>query len=184
MIVVGISGRAGAGKDSLADELVRNHGFTRVGFADALKESLLVLNPFVPTDEGRGFERLSELVGREGWERAKRNYPEVRRLLQSLGAEAVRDRLGKDMWIHVADREVQRHDRVVIPDVRYRNETDYVRGYGGIVVSIRRPLYSETDGTHSSEQTDRLPYDVLLINDGDLDDLQAKASEIAELVNG
>ena len=35
--LIGLAGRAGAGKDTIADRLVANHGFVRVAFADKLK---------------------------------------------------------------------------------------------------------------------------------------------------
>jgi hypothetical protein len=35
--LIGLSGKAGAGKDTIADRLVANHGFVRVAFADKLK---------------------------------------------------------------------------------------------------------------------------------------------------
>lgn len=36
-MIVGVCGRAGSGKDTIADILVRNHGFVKVAFADPLK---------------------------------------------------------------------------------------------------------------------------------------------------
>lgn len=38
MRIVGVGGNAGAGKDTLADVLVKKYGFTKLAFADSLKE--------------------------------------------------------------------------------------------------------------------------------------------------
>lgn len=44
--VIGVSGFAGSGKDTLADLLVKNHGFIKRSLADQMKEGLQRLMPF------------------------------------------------------------------------------------------------------------------------------------------
>ena len=46
-MIVGITGYAQHGKDTAAQVLVTEFGFVRVGFADALKELALAVNPIV-----------------------------------------------------------------------------------------------------------------------------------------
>ena len=41
-MIIGLTGYAQAGKDSVANSLVQNYGYTRVAFADKIKELLLV----------------------------------------------------------------------------------------------------------------------------------------------
>jgi hypothetical protein len=36
-MIIGITGKAGSGKDTVADILVKDHGFVRIGFADVMK---------------------------------------------------------------------------------------------------------------------------------------------------
>ena len=43
--VIGLTGYAGSGKDTLANILVEEYGFTRIAFADKTKEFLYDLNP-------------------------------------------------------------------------------------------------------------------------------------------
>ena len=95
-MLIALTGYKGVGKSTVADILVDKFKFTKMGFADPLKEMALMLDPIV--DELHG-ERLSDVVHREGWVEAKKNY-EIRRILQVLGTECGRDILGKDVWIN------------------------------------------------------------------------------------
>src|SRR5690606_27370465 len=130
-MLVGISGKKRAGKDTLAAGLVEDLGFTRIGLADPLREAALRLDPimttsyvFDPDRDGLGFARkvrLSQLVGGPGWGLGK-EQPGGRRTLQGLGTDVVRA-LDPLAWV----REAMRQARivggdVVIPDVRFRNE--------------------------------------------------------------
>ena len=45
--LIGLSGMKRSGKDSTAEILQRNYGFSRLAFADKLREALLALNPSV-----------------------------------------------------------------------------------------------------------------------------------------
>jgi len=48
-MIIGIAGNAGSGKDTVADHLVKNHGFVKVSLADPLKR--IVRDVFAFTDE-------------------------------------------------------------------------------------------------------------------------------------
>jgi hypothetical protein len=48
-MIIGMTGKAGSGKDTVADILVREHGFVKVAFADPLKR--LVRDVYAFTDE-------------------------------------------------------------------------------------------------------------------------------------
>jgi len=130
--IVGIAGYAQHGKDSLGDMLVEKHGYKKVAFAAALKQMALVLDPWIVDGavsmSGHGaVYRLSQLVGEGGWEDAKK-LPEVRRFLQVLGTEAVRDILGTDSWLRALwnTMAIDPEQKYVITDVRFPNEADFV----------------------------------------------------------
>lgn len=156
---IGLIGLARSGKDSVATHLVRNYGYTRVAFADAVKEHALKVDPWVnhyhmhsPDDSEA--ERLSEVVDALGWERAKRDYPEVRRILQTIGA-AQRDH-DPDYWIRIAQRKIgggMYLRPIVVTDVRYLNEVIALQRQGFTMVGVRRPNagLSGDAAQHSSE---------------------------------
>jgi hypothetical protein len=151
-LLIGITGYARAGKDTFANELVVNHGFTRRGFADPLKEMALAIDPLVDIGEGTLKMlpmRLGQVIEMVGWEEAKA-YPDVRRILQRLGKEAVRDHLGEDAWINALHRATYGIEDLVIPDVRFVNESDYVRSSGGVIWRIERDGVGGVD-RHASE---------------------------------
>lgn len=177
--VIGLTGRAQAGKDTVGAILVEKHGYTRFAFADALKSMALALNPFVD-QEGR----LADIVAEGGWELAK-TIPEVRRFLQVLGTEGVRDHLGENSWVDALQQQLMKRGlwtfeearhvsvptKVVITDVRFPNEVNavYSRWYGE-VWRVKRdvPLLG-----HASERfVDDLPATSTIVNEGTLEDLE------------
>lgn len=171
--LIGITGRATAGKDSVGHILVEEHGYTRFAFADALKSMALALDPIISFDEDVCDDvqpkRLGDIVTNLGWEVAKTS-PEVRRLLQVLGTEGVRDHIGEDAWIRAAGMKMRRagwpDSRIVLTDVRFPNEAMFVREHGGEMWRVERDV-PKLD--HASEsQVDALRVDFTICNDGPL----------------
>lgn len=185
-LIVGLTGAAGSGKDTVASDMTELHGFTRVAFADAVRDAALALDPIV--DYAKNVLphpwtpiRLSHVVGTLGWDRAKRasEYPEVRRLLQVIGTEVGREILGANCWVDIAARKIDAlgpDAKVVITDVRFPNEVDFVRELGGCVTEIIRPKNPDAiAATHASEQL-RVRPDFVLNNDGGLRQLSEMVS--------
>ncbi|MES2156013.1 MAG: hypothetical protein V4510_12845 [bacterium] len=153
MTIIGITGYAQHGKDSLATGLGLV-GYERIGFADALKAMALDVDPiiYVPLASNT-VTRLSELVGRMGWEEAKQ-YAEVRRFLQQLGTRA-REHLGPDVWVQALERRWLESGitNLVVPDVRFPNEAEWIHRHSGVMVRVNRPDFDNGVGTdHPSEK--------------------------------
>lgn len=178
--LIGLCGYTGVGKDEVAKYLVANHGYTRVSFADAMREDLYRLDPVVVSDPNLGMTweghdgpvRLREVVNRFGWDVAKRRCQEIRRLLQVYGTEVGREGFGDNVWVERAVAKVRQSEKVVITDVRFQNEVDAVREMGGCVVRIVRPDHGPING-HASEQLDYEAVSELTIeNNSDITHLQ------------
>lgn len=170
---VGLVGKARAGKDTAAATLV-HMGWQRVAFADPLRDMACAVDPYVEINGNRGhsFLRLSAVVDALGWEKAKQ-YPDVRRFLQRLGSDGVRDHLGDGLWVAAA---MSRADvPTVFPDVRFPNEAEAIRARAGIIVRIvRREHLTGEQAAHPSENAlDELEPDATVCNDGTIADLQA-----------
>lgn len=168
---IAFTGKARSGKDTAAAFLIEE-GFIRVAFADSLKEAALAVDPFINPGA-----RLSEVVEDLGWERAKDAYPEVRRVLQRLGSEAGWQLHGKNLWTNlVAARLDELGDMpVVITDLRFEHEGDFLRRHGFLIVGIERGNHdglAGAEGAHASERGD-ISVDVTIQNDGTLEELRA-----------
>jgi len=161
-------GRARSGKDSAAARLVERHGFTRVAFADPLKSLALSVDPLV--NDGT---HLSYVLQWWGWEQAKDELPEVRRVLQALG-QSIRD-VHPNFWVNLAmDTVGSIAGPVVVTDCRYRNEVEALKARGFRIVRVVRPPHGGelTGPQHVSEtELDDFEPDAVLFNLGSLQDL-------------
>ncbi|MER5501366.1 hypothetical protein ABT096_29755 [Streptomyces sp. NPDC002561] len=177
---IGIIGRARVGKDTAGAWLVENRGYRRVAFADPLKEAALKLDPIVSAEQDA---RLREVVELEGWERTKDTYPEVRRILQELGA-AVRA-IDPDFWLRAALAKVTAANEdgvpAVITDVRYPNEVESLRRAGFHLIHISRPgapqLVHESEGALGPADAD-----YRITNDGTVPRLHARLEAIVDRI--
>ena len=167
---VGLTGRARTGKDTAAAALTAA-GWQRVGFADLLREVAYAVDPIVSLgDAGHG--RLAVVVDQVGWERAKDDYDDVRRFLQRLGTEGVRNHLGTHVWVEAAMARAT--TPTVFTDVRFPNEAQAIRDAGGIVIRLVRPSAGPVVGHSSEEAMDGWPVDAVVANDGTPAELHAK----------
>lgn len=181
-MIVGIGNNYQVGKDSAALALCRDLGFRRVAFADKLKDLALEADPLVTSSTmtvniGAGRGRLKWLVQGVGWDEAKRIYPEVREFLQRLGA-AARNVFGDEFWIEQALAGIEPGERVVVSDVRYRNEAEAIKALGGIVIQIERPGFHGDSHPSERDFDEWDGWDHVIVNDGSLKDLELKVVEL------
>lgn len=182
-MLIGLTGYAGAGKDTVAEYLEREHGFARRAFADKLKELALAIDPVI-----FGPLRLSDAIEARGsFEAAKREVPAVRRFLQVLATEGCRAVFGDDFWVdQVLDPPgcgpvpLALKGSMVISDVRFPNEAARIRQLGGIVVLVTRPGHGAVND-HVSERG--LVADAVLANDGTLRDLAINTESLLQALN-
>lgn len=181
MTVLGLVGHQGSGKDTVADLLVQSGGWVKLAFGDPVREALYAMNPVI-IDEALpgGFADYRELVDDIGYETAKRTYPEVRRMLQSFATDAVRDVIGQNTWIDLwkakAREALAEGMRVVVPDVRFRNEVETIRFVGlsqSKIARVIRPGANGDDPHKGEQEAAMIPGDFPIRNDGDLENLKA-----------
>lgn len=107
----------------------------------------------------------------------------VRQLLQKLGTEAMRNGLHNNVWVNAlfADYKpikLSQDDPSywLVTDTRFPNEADAITERGGILLRIERP--GTSTGDHPSETAlDDYPFEHVIMNDGDLNDLINKVRD-------
>lgn len=165
--IIGLSGYARAGKDTVADILCSRYGFTRVAFADKVRELAQDIDPILDNNG----TRLHSYLKWHGWEDSKA-HPEVRHFLQTLGV-AVRNTLGPFAWVQAAMND-RPPSPVVFSDVRFPNEADAILLKGGEVWRVTRPGTGPVNHHISESAMDDYPTIARHINnDGTLEDLEA-----------
>jgi hypothetical protein len=147
-MIIGVSGWARAGKDTVANHLVNNFGFVKMSFAEPMREALVRLNPMIRV--GGHSTELASAVRLMGWENLKSESPDVRGLMQRLGTEVGREMFGEDFWVKAAINAIPDGAKVVFSDVRYPNEANAIRARGGQVWRVYRDGIGPAN-SHSSE---------------------------------
>jgi len=142
-MIISICGLHGAGKDTIGDYLVRVHGFKKMSFADALKDSVAAifgwdreaLNGL--TQETRAWRESAD----EFWSNALGTIVTPRIILQTVGTHLFRDNFHRDIWMLTIKRrllDLAKGQNVVITDCRFPNEMDMLREMGAQIVHVYR----------------------------------------------
>lgn len=139
--LLGITGKAGSGKSTAAQVLL-DAGWTRIKFADPLKDMLRAIGLDDRHIEGHLKEVPCDLL------RGKT----PRWAMQTLGTEWGRECIAQDLWIALARRRIALAMAaglsVVVDDVRFENEAEVIRELGGMVLGLDR---GDGAGGHVSE---------------------------------
>lgn len=179
-MIIGISGKAGSGKDTAAKMLEvlyanpdisyedfanrRYENFTDiqiVHFADALKETAQVLFRLGEweTNTQEGKKTTINWIGKT-----------VRELLQGIG-QGLRDAIDSNLWVKILFANTKGWSNYIIADVRYPNEVKAIKERNGILLRIDRK--GAGAGNHNSETAldDYKEWDVHIENNNSIEDL-------------
>jgi len=175
--LIGIAGRAGAGKTTMAKliQAISVKRFHIYPLADAVREEIAdALAPWMPWTK-------EEFV-------AYMKDPETkaifRLLMQWWGTDFRRNLCGEDYWLKKLWRKLRVLDTgAIIDDVRFMNEVDWIKEHGGAMVYVYRPggpAMPEEHARHVSEQSlsHEMPvWDHVLVNDGSLEDFEDRVRD-------
>jgi len=157
-IKIGLVGKAGTGKDTVADYLMAVYGFKKFAFAYRLKEIDYEL--FGPT-EGKDRKRLQE-------------FGQFCRTIDP------------DTWVRQLHKQIKDyHGNIVVTDIRQPNEYQYCIDNGFIIVKIvcddeirtqrmidRGDIFKPEDLQHETERfIDQFDFDYRVDNNGTFSDL-------------
>jgi len=166
-LLIGLTGKAMAGKDTVSGHLFRQYQFFRQAFANPLRDGLQAM--FGLGDWHFSPEKKEEVIDWIG--------KSPRELMQTLGTQWGRDLVHRDIWCRHMDWRIQPHlcrnAPIVISDVRFIDEAQFIHSRGGQIWRVLRPGAETTPHSdHTSEQeSQRIVADVELINDGTIDEL-------------
>lgn len=175
MSIIGITGRKRHGKDTIADYLVAHHGYTKMAFADPIRDICRDMFGFTAEQFADDKEAIDDRWGIS-----------PRRAMQFIGTDLVRAHIhellpdvGEDFWVKCLMNRVPPGARVVVSDVRFPNEAAAIRGVGTLW-RVTRPTHVDLEkDMHISEtMIGDLQVDVEIDNTDDLASLyrQTEAS--------
>ena len=179
-MIIGISGKAGSGKDTAAKMLevlyanpdISYEDFANkryknfadiqiVHFADSLKETAQVLFRIGEweTNTQEGKKTTINWIGKT-----------VRELLQGIG-QGLRDAIDPNLWVKILFANTEGWSNYIIADVRYPNEVYAIKKRNGVLIRIDRK--GAGAGNHSSETAldNYKEWDVHIENNGSIEDL-------------
>jgi hypothetical protein len=177
-MLVGLLGQKRSGKDTSADYIVEKYNFTKLAYADPLKEISKILF-FFDDEQLHGNDK--EVVDKF-WKTKPRD------LYQYMGTDIMRrdinkimPHIGEDFWVIHMEKRLDESEtgNKIISDLRYQNEIDQIHKLGGIVIKIIRPNIQSNDTHESEKNIDNLTgFDYVIINDGSKEDLYKKINEL------
>jgi hypothetical protein len=200
-MIVGIVGLINSGKSTVANILAEDHGFTKVSFADSLKDSVAAVFGWSrellqgDSDASRIWREQPD----EYWSNVMQHEVTPRWVLQHLGTDVMRNHFHKNIWVHSLMKKLNDPDKnYVISDVRFRNEVDVILAQHGEIWEVQRlPLpdwyriqfeeYTEMQRhmdiyypkIHTSEWDWRLTKrNYVILNNGSVCDLKNKINAI------
>ena len=165
-MLIGLCGYARSGKDSVADCM---KGFKKLAFATALKREVQ-----------RMLDVSSEKGGSVVDDKDKAKY---RPMLVAWGQ--IKRNIKPDYWIRKLATTYNRvcAEDIVITDVRYKNEIDWIHQMNGIVIMIARPGVGPANDEEKRSfgeilAGDKTGIDYTIVNDGSLADLKLKTKAL------
>ena len=177
MILIGLTGKARSGKDTVADYLKKHYRFQTTAFAAPLKAGCKAM--FGLSDAQVHGDLKEVVIPAYGCS--------PRQLMQWAGTEFGRNIVHPRIWLMQVENTWHSmldaahetlHSGLVVTDARFENETDMIRENGGVVIHVTRPGVTQV-AAHSSESGVKVgPDDIVITNDGSLGMLYAQIDDV------
>lgn len=203
-MIIAMSGYAGSGKDEVA-KIIKDIQLDKCWkvnkFSGKLKQVASILTG-IPEYKFEDQDFKKTLLS-DDWAHRRGNHApmSVRDFLQILGTDAIRLALHKDAWVNALMNDYKSENGVeigddgtlkswskpepnwLITDCRFVNEAMAVKKRGGLVVRINRPAVFPVNNHPSETNLDSWNFDMVINNDGTLEDLKNKVKNFLDNEN-
>ena len=189
-MIIGICGLIGCGKGTVRDILVENYGFTKLSFADKLKDGVATVFNWDramlegDTVESREWRETQD----DFWTKETGRTITPRLVLQEFGTDCMRHGFDDGIWVSLVKQELVKYPNknFVIPDVRFPNEANMIKSIHGEVWRVRRgqdPVWMrmyqdigvEPKEVHESEwRWAKVDFNNVIYNDLGIDELKSQ----------
>lgn len=125
----------------------------------------MLCNELFGWDDRHAFGDLKEIVD-DYWGISPRHA------YQTLGTEWGRKLINDQLWVMKAQRELEKRQFMVVPDIRFDNEVEWLRKNDGLLVLVQRGTTSITDPKNLAHASERgvehhiglFPRDIIIPN--------------------
>lgn len=171
MALIGVSGYAGSGKDTVGKiikDLRPETNWEIKKFAGKLKDVAEILTG-INKDlfEDQDFKKTN--LSRDWWTTCDEGWQPmtVRDLLQKLGTDALRKGLHENTWVNALMADYRQNSNWVITDTRFPNEAQAIKNKGGIIIRVDRPGFTKINEHPSETALDGWNFDYKIANVSD-----------------
>lgn len=206
-MIIGLGHKRLVGKDTVAHYIITKYDYTRLAFADELKNLCQIVSMFysdaITTTgflenlmawfekydlDGQMYLDFKEYAIGERKILSEREFEskKFRNLLQWAGTDFFRIR-DPAFWVKIIQKQIieNQYCNFIIPDMRFPNEMQMVTDLGGVTVQILRDVdvKSEDAGKHLSETAlDNAQYNYILENYGSIPELIENTKLLMEMI--
>lgn len=171
-------GYQGVGKDTIANILVNEYGYTKLAFATKVKDIVSIIFGW-----DRKMVEGNTKESREWREQVDEFWSDKlgitdftpRKALQMIGTDVFRNHFHNDIWTLIIENEIKKlgTEKIVITDCRFENEYNLLKDLGFHMIKVDSTIFGDKQNKHASNQyIDTFEYEKIIQNDYDIEYLK------------
>ena len=189
-MIIGFMGKAGSGKDTCADFLIKEYNFKRYAFGDPVKETVGAMFGFSNEQLYGSLKNTIDpkwnISPRQAFQIIGTDFAQyiIHEKIPSINARVPKRHLWVKRFQYWYEQHKEIHNsrgesgiiKIVISDVRFKHEIECIKELGGYIIKIERPNIETLN--HSSEyEQDTIDSNYInntIINEGTVEELNKK----------